>query len=851
VRHGAPLAAGVLAGVFLTGRPMLEFGFDWLSFANDDMGNYCLLAQRLLTRGFFEPPAPDALARGLDYAGYYWTYHAAGVRPGTDLLVAWLASVTGLSTQQVFMPCIVALHAALLAAVTGLVYRTRRHRPAAVLTAWLLAVAAMVSLGALYQVIAQVLGLALLAALAAVLLPPGWSARPRHLLAQGVLAGLLGAGLLLGYPELAPFAGVALAAHLALALWRRRLSPRTLLAVLGPAGLVAVVALDTHAGAAARFMLTQGGAGVAASDRTQVLFPYFLLPSGLAQLAGLQPIAGVTPEPWGSLTIVCGAGLVLLTLAVAPRLYWRGEPVAGVALTMLGVGFGLYALGAAFGLFKLAMFFQPFMAATLAVAGLHGRRRAWWAVPFLVFAAGNLWVQAAYLEQSRGRGVMAELRDASATRLPTVFRRALAASVPAALDLDTANVVLAKLLALHLDGIPSTFLARDFFYNVHTKRFYEMPTGRPEVADAYTRFTLTVGARRSLVRFPLLNGTEEDNLFSVPAPGTTAEAVPGGALVVSTGTQSVFNRRSLGRESAPLLIRPYGRVANHLVFMHSRLGQHYFGYEDRTRIALFQVEPDPLFPGSTMAAVGRHLVFRVVNPGRSPRLLVALSASFKGDGRTRLPPAAAIGEARAPLALVGSGSARVFSPVLAPRDVEGRPYVAIDMNVDGSLITVPRPGLLSLYGRDVPIDSRRVVAFARDISLVPDEEYRALEPPRAVSRFPQDLASPSLEYSGIYEDGWIADHAYLRLHRPPGTGFVTIRGMALAAPDGASAQELAVLVDGREAGRQPIVSEFALRVEAPGGPGGARIDLRVSPLRAIPAPDGRQVGFLLRSIELQ
>jgi hypothetical protein len=847
VRHAVPLAAAVLAGLGLTGRPMLSFGFDWLSFANDDMANYCLLAQRLLTRGFHEPPAPGSIARGVDYAGYYWTYHAGGVRPGTDLLLAWLASVTRLNTQQAFMPCIVALHGALLAAMTAVVYRTRRDRPAAILAAWLLAAAALVSLGTLYQLIAQVLGLVLLAALVAVI-APHWSARPWRRAAHGVLAGLVGAGLLLGYPEIVPFAGVAVAAYLTLAVWRRQVPLRALLRVLAAAVVTALALLGTRAVTAVGFLVIQGGAGVATRDPSQILFPYLLLPSGLANVAGLQSIAGVTPEPWGSLTIALGAALVLLTVAAALRLAWRGEPIGLVATTMLGVGAGLYARGVDFGLFKLAMFFQPFMAGTLAVAALLGRRRAWWAIAVVVFVAGNLWVQAVYVDHSRGRGVMSELRDASATRLPALFSRAVAAAPPAALDFDTANVVLAKILALHLDGVPATFLARDFFFNIHRSRYYEDAVHRVEVADAFARFAAQVGVRRSLIRFPLLNDAAEDNLFSAPAPGTTAERVPGGALVLSTGAQSVFNRRALGREAAPFLIRPYREVANHLVFMHSRLGQHYYAYEDRTRIALFQIERDPLLPGSTIAALGRHLVFRVVNPGRSLRLAVTLTASFKGDGQNRLPPAAVIGEARVPLPLVGSGSARVFSPAVTPRDFEGQPYLAIDMNVDGALIRVPRRGLMSLYGRGVAVDSRRVVAFTRDISLVSEEEYRALEPPRSVSSIPRDLANPALEYSGVYEDGWIAEHAYFQLTRAPGADVVTVRGRTQPGPDGVPPQELVVLVDGREVSRQPISGEFSLRVEAPPGPGRARVDLRVSPLRRFDGLDNREVGFLLRSI---
>src|SRR5262249_36295745 len=135
--------------------------------------------------------------------------------------------------------------------------------------------------------------------------------------------------------------------------------------------------------------------------------------------------------------------------------------------------------------------------------------------------------------------------------------------------------------------------------------------------------------------------------------------------------------------------------------------------------------------------------------------------------------------------------------------------------------------------------------------LVTDEEYRRLTPPRSVSRLPADLRNPALEYSGIYEDGWVAEHAYVRLSRAPGADFVAIRGVALPAPAGSPPQQLVVSVDGQEVVRQAIDAPFTLRVAAPPGPGRARVDVRVSPLRPLAAPDTRRVGFLLLSVEFQ
>jgi hypothetical protein len=857
LRHYAPFGAALLTAGLLTGRPMLTFGLDWLSVVNDDMTNYCLLAQRLLTRGFFEPPALEALNRGLDYSGYFfWTYHLVGPRPGAELLLAWLTSVTRLNPHQVFMPCILAAHMALVGAVTALVYQTRRHRPAAILAGWLLAAGALVSLGALYQLIAQVMGLSLLAALAAVLLQPAWSARPIRRLGLAVLVGLLGAALVVVYTEVVPFAGVAIVACLAAWVARRRRSLRSLAWVLAPAGLVALVSLHTHTWAAARFLLRQSRGGIGSFDETtgQSLFPYLFLPSGLAQATGLQPLALVRWEPWLSLSIVLGAALFLLAFAAALRLARRGEPVAFITTTMLVAGVGLVAMRAAFGLFKIILYLQPFMLATLALGWLRlGRRRLWWTLALAVLAAGNLAAQAAYVEQSRGTGSMSELPSASTLRIPAAFHEALRSAAPGSLDLDTGNIVLAKIQALYFDGTPATFLTRDFlyedigFYGIASTRGEYRARIPPEWRQGFDVFHDAVASRRAIHRFPLGEGGD-GNAFSAPRPGTTAERVPGGALALTTGTQSVFNRHTLGHERAAILVKPYAEISNHLVFVASQLGQHYYRFADRRRVSLYQLEDDPLYPGRTMAAVGRHLLFRIVNPGPSIRLVLDVSASFKGDGESRLPPAAVLGATRFPLPLVGAGAARVFSPPLTAREIDGASYLAIDMGADSARIPVPRTGLMRAYGQDVAIDGRRIVVFVRDISLVPDDAYAAQTPPRSLERLPQDLANAALEYSGIYEDGWIAEHASVHLARPPGASLLAVRGMALPAPPGSPTPELTVLVDGREVARRPLVSEFTLRVEVPPGSSRARVELRVSPLQRLPAPDNRRIGVLLRSI---
>jgi hypothetical protein len=857
VRHCAPFVAILLAAAVLTGRPILTFGFDWLSVVSIDLTNYGLLAQRVLNHGLLEPPALDALRNGLDSGGFFAsTYHLRGVRPGPQLLLAWLASVTPWNVLQVFMPCILAAHLALIGAVTGLVYQTRRHRAAALVAAGLLAVGALVTFATLYQFLGQATGLAVFSALAALLLQPTWSVRPIRRLRLAVLVGLVGAGLVVVYTEVVPIAAIAITACLALGVARRRRPLGPLALVVAGAGVVALVALETHTLAAVRFLLGQGRVGIRSFDvGAGFIVPHLFLPSGLAQMSGLQPLTSPTSEPWLSVSIALGAGFLVLTVVATLRLARRGEPVAFVAGTMLAVGAGLLAGRAAFGLLRLIMLIQPFTLATLALGWSRlGRRRIWWSAALVLLAAGNLAVQASYVTLSRGAGAVAELRNASAQRLPAAFARAVRDAAPARLDLDTANIALARLQALYLDQVPATFLTHDPFYE--DMQLYGAPSTAeqdrarfpPEWREPMRRFEEAVAGRRTVLRFPLEDGVD-GNAFSAPRSGTTAERVPGGALALTTGSQSILNRRRLGREALPFLIKPYAEVSNHLVFVPSRLGQHYHRFVDRRQVALYQLEGDPQYPGRTMAAVGRHLLFRVVNPGPSVRLALDVSAAFKGDGENRVPPATVIGSAGVPLELLGAGSARALSPPVTPREIDGVAYLAIEMGTDPARIPTARTGLMAIYGQDVGVDNRRLVAFVRDISLVTDAEYAGQSPPRSVQQFPGDLANTALEYSGIYEDGWLAEHAYVRLAWPAGASRLVLRGMRPPDPATSIVPSVVVRLDGREVARQPIETpEFALTIDVPPGPERARIDILVSPLRGLSAPDTRRVGFLLRSV---
>ena len=85
------------------------------------------------------------------------------------------------------------------------------------------------------------------------------------------------------------------------------------------------------------------------------------------------------------------------------------------------------------------------------------------------------------------------------------------------------------------------------------------------------------------------------------------------------------------------------------------------------------------------------------------------------------------------------------------------------MGEDGRIVHPERQGLLGLYNRSVVNDTRYLTSYVRDISLVGGDAYRALQPPSSLVQFPADLMDPDVEYSGIYEDGWVAEESYIYL----------------------------------------------------------------------------------------
>ena len=315
-------------------------------------------------------------------------------------------------------------------------------------------------------------------------------------------------------------------------------------------------------------------------------------------------------------------------------------------------------------------------------------------------------------------------------------------------------------------------------------------------------------------------------------------------IVTQSGSQLPFNRRLLPEGSPDLLIRTCGAVDNLLAFVPSSLGQSPYLFSKRRRVAVYQLEPDYFFHGHSFAGLGRYVLFRVLSPSVPFRLELDVTTTVRQDGSNSLPPATAVGGERVALDLVGRGSARVFSPVLRPRVIDGQAYVLLDMGAEGFSIPTPRPGLQGLYGRNIDPDPRVLTSYVRDISLLTPREYDARRPPLMVRTFPAALANRDLEYSGIFEDGWVGEDSYLVLGGGRATRFRLRADMPVEGGN-----RLEVAIDGR-----PIVSRTVPRgqvdvaVPVPSSAGPRRVTLRWSRTEQLTGGDHRRVAARLEGV---
>jgi hypothetical protein len=805
LRALAPFLVIIVFSLFWTGWPMLRFGFGWLSYVNDDFVNYCFAAERFKDFSFWRVPTMDELA-GKDVSQYYWFMHVPGLmRFGSEILLAWVSALTGVKALGIFMPVIVMLGLVQISSVGALVLHRGRWRRRAMLTAALLAVSPLFMLGTLYQLIAQVGGVALLLAATAILTSKLPRSRVR-LIPTICALSVVGSALAVFYPEVSGFAVVTTLLFLGIewlreirqrarlnsraggnAVWLRlkgvfNAFPISRLHLIFYGSIGAIVLLRYNVLAYIFTHILQAGSGLRSVDLSLSLFPYFMIPTGLANLFGLMPLAVNFAEPYTSLTIIAGGLALIIAVGFAVRESVRPNPAALMLLFLTAFSLYLLTHGNDFGLYKAAMFMQPALAAGL-VCALQKLPWARITAPLGVLLAGALCAPTAlyYTRVSQGEkaGGITEAKLASilGTNPPAV-----PANTRVLVDIN--NLVAAKIAATEMRGTDLRFLSRDFYQQIAPIEFerlgHTLVALHPHFEDLLrTRDMLDLRDEKTIRIHTVFENTAAQTSFRAPALSYGAEGVNDSYLMLDEAL-GLFNKIRLPPAAPATLFfkhLPAASARNHLVFVHSGRGNHYY-LGDRHRISLYQPEADPYTDQQDITGLGRFLLLRVEQPDQEFYLRILASKTFMRGGHTAWSPGSyLIGETKIPLSLVGNGAInRIVGPI-RPIFRDGAAYIAIDLNEIPVQFPNKRGTLESLYNTEVPLDSRKLIGYGRDISALSAAEVAALTRPNKLTHFPNDLLfARGLEYSGIYEDGWLSPRSEFVLGGGGPDAWIRVRG---------------------------------------------------------------------------
>lgn len=788
VRALGPFFAAIGFSLLWSAWPMFHFGFNWLSYVNDDFTNYCLAAERFKDFGFYRVPSKAELV-GVDYAQYYWFMHAIQLmRFGSEHAVAWLSSLTGRPALEVFMPTIISFALAQIFAASALVLAKGRYRNHAKWTAILLSFSPMFIFGSLYQLIAQVSGICLLLCLV-VLLTSGPVKRRRGRIAlHAISTSIVGAALCVFYPEVTPFACLAVGLYLILKWIRKSELPGAEIVLLQYSIIGIIVLLRYNIISYLYTLCNQFVGGTRRIDLSLSLFPFFLIPSGLASIFGLQAMNQDVANPWGSIVILIGFVLLVLCIIFAVKKAYEGSALGCLLLVELVVSGLLYRTGNDFGLYKAVMFMQPLLMAALAwnLVSIKVQRL----IPLIATCLFLLTCSTTliYTKGSIGAGGGMTGEVSLASQLINNRPKAPKQGTHWLSDID--NVSAAKLVAGFYRGTSISFICRDYFY----------PVFLPHSDWPYVRFypnwnqfdqavnMMTERAKTSFVVKPILGTTFTDVVDNTPVD----------AYLGQVSELSLFNKINQNeiRSNSLLTLTKPSEIKNRLAFIHSEKGnQYYLG--DRRHISYFQQENDYFREHAYFNGIGQFLLLRVENP--SPLIFVRIAATktLMGGGHTEWSSKATlIGERSVTLGAVGSGALNLIVGPLKPVWLDGNAYIAIDFNQSAISVPTHRSWLKALYNSSINLDYRRLVGFGRDISALSLDEYQRLERPRGIASFPSDLVTATgLEFSGVYEDGWLSTDSHFIFGKPELGDQLRIKGYIPELPGVKKSQNILIRVN--------------------------------------------------------
>ena len=745
------------------GWPALKLHFNWISFVTDDYVNYCLAADRFKHFAFYRFPKVDELT-GLDYTQYFWFMHVpAQVRFGAEHQIAWLSVLTGLRTLQVFMPVILAFGLVQITAICALVLHKGRFRKHAQFTGLFLAISPMFVFSSVYQLIAQVGGLGLMITLVT-FLTANLRGRSRiKLVLAAVPVSLVSAALAMFYPEVSPFAAITVVIYFFCDWYKTKAFPAARVVLLQYVLILFIIILRYNVISYIYSLSNQVVGGLRQTDLALSLFPFFLIPSGIAALFGLQPMNADVPEPWGSCVIILGGLLFFFIIILCFKNVTKAVPYIILLAVEAAVALSLFRSGNDFGTYKIAMYLQPVLMAALAALflGIPWRRLSW--VLLAALAACMLFIDFGFMQSSMGKSgtIVAEVENVSAALVAPPVGPKKTDYWMSSID----NMIAAKLAAQVYRGGYLKFPSRDLFpvsaYLIQAD--WPLMQWYPH-RDVYAKAKDLMAMRNQDLYTP---GSVFGSDFSEPK----ASRNPTHYLSL-TSDRNLFNKMHPDGKTNEdfFVVSPVADLRNFIIFVHSSLGSHYY-LGDRRNISFYQQEDDYYSSDLKMNAMGRFFLLRVEHPSKQVYLRLAATKTLMAADRKMWSSSALVkGVNDVSIAFSGYGAANLFVGPVTPVKVGDAYYIAIDMGEVPRAFPSYRGGFKALYNQNIPLDYRWLISYGRDISALSPEEYEALVRPTELKNFPSDIVkAKGLEFSGIYEDGWLSpDSHYVLGESHPG-----------------------------------------------------------------------------------
>lgn len=863
-REVAVFAVPVVLGFTLTALPVVEFGFNWLGYANSDIGYYALAAQRYLDHGFASRPSiPDLLFHRDLSAQLYFLDFVSRERIGAQLLLALFAACVHQPPLRLVMPFSLCAFFATISATSGLLAVRNRAWWEPCLCGTMMAASSLGSFWTYLGLLGQCFGLPLLVATFVVAedLPEITKGSLPAAIRSGSLAAILVAGLALVYPEVAPFLVGGVALFLVAVSARHLLDPRMLGVYVATAVILSVVLLNVYLPAVVAMVGTRSVELVG----PQHLFEQYLVPSGLANVWGFTPLFLSDPQPWLSFEIFCGALCLLFAIAGAIWHSWKGFLPGTALLVMLAIALYFFSRSLDFPLFKMAMYVQPVLVACFCMAALSvrnllakaGKPRTGVALAVVLVsttAIAGLHAQRFYVAASSDLpdtvpvGISA-IANGSPRHFLDEAERAHSQSGLADILFDNAGLAIVAYAGAFAQGndfiVPGSPYIDRIVPLDQPQRFHQ----DAELTQWIERYTTEYGAlhRRRYFSLKSKEGPPQ-TAFLLNETLRGSGGTPQDAKYWLTSPRlSVLNRFRESRDVDDIRVARFNDVHNHLVLM-----DHSFGVLlpwSRTNVALTEPpEPDGILPGGErMQGFGRYELFEVLHPSKRLRLVFAFSETGRlvgpdSSAQRRIPPVDAIGARRVSMGGEGSGAARLVSPEIEPQWIDGRAFVALDMGRPPRAEQYPKSGLMNLYGRGVALDNTELVGRARDISAISAFEYEHDVPPTSLDSPGAAVGHDNLFFSGMYEDGYVDRTAWFKLGSSRSNAILLLSG---SVPEGRrGVVRIDASVDGRRVleGLRPS-GPFVLDVpvNVPRGP--HRVDVTADRVFRRPWPDTRIVSF--------